>query len=90
MEVTLEALNTAFAASSPEDQALFEFDGPSDSYSGYLIRADFRGQITSERQKRIWSTLREKFGENSQEVSLILAFSPEEWEEIQEDMATAS
>ena len=90
MEMTLENLQAAFPSPDEQDLAIIEHDSATGRYSGYLILKAFDGVATSARQKWIWETLREKFGEESVNVSLILAFSPEEWKDIQEDLASAS
>jgi acid stress-induced BolA-like protein IbaG/YrbA len=90
MEVNVENLQSVFASPVEQDQSIFERDGATGRYSGFLIRRDFRRVATSERQKWIWKVLRDNFGDESVNVSLILAFSPEEWKEAQEDIASAS
>ncbi len=65
-------------------QAIFEYDQMTGRYSGYLIRAEFRGQAISARQGMIWANLRDRFAEEA------TAFTPEEWEEMQTDLVAAT
>jgi len=83
MPLTVERLNAVFPQGNDYgDFARFEYDSAIQRFTGEVISHEFIGLAVPERQKRIWDRLRESFGEEAQEVSLVLAFSPIEWEEV--------
>jgi acid stress-induced BolA-like protein IbaG/YrbA len=46
------------------------------------VNHEFRGVAVPERQRWIWNRLRDKFGEDATQVSLVVAYSPDEWEDV--------
>ena len=84
MPLTADDLEAAFATSNQEDLASFEFDDGIGKYTGHVVHRDFRGVSIPDRQRIAWEVLRRRFGEDSQQVSLVLTYSPAEWEEIGE------
>ena len=83
MPLTVKRLEAAFPQKNEiGDFASFEYDEGIGRFVGDVVNHEFRGVTVSERQRWVWDRLREAFGEESQEVSLILTYSPEEWEEV--------
>ena len=82
MPVTVEALQALFPKSDYGDFSSFEFDNAIGKFVGHVVHHEFRGLAVPERQERIWKLFRETFGEEANEISLVLTYSPEEWEEI--------
>jgi hypothetical protein len=80
--VTVKQLNDLIPANKLGDFADFEWDQAIGKFVGHLVLREFRGVAIPERQKWVWELLRHHFGEDSQQVSLVLAYSPEEWEEV--------
>ncbi len=87
MPISEEALNALVPMNDYGDFAKFEFDSSIDRFVGDVVHHEFRGLNVPERQKRIWDLLDERFGEESQRVSLVLTYSPEEWEEVGSEAA---
>ncbi|HTQ08561.1 MAG TPA: hypothetical protein VMI31_00675 [Fimbriimonadaceae bacterium] len=69
------------------DFASFEYDSGIQKFVGDVVSHEFRGVAVPERQRWVWDRLREVFGDESQEVSLVLTYSPEEWAEVGERAA---
>jgi hypothetical protein len=58
--------------------------------TGYLVRKNWRGVAIPVRQKELGDWLKDRFGDLSSDVSLILTFTPEEfapWYEDREQIA---
>ena len=88
MPITIEELNALVPLNGREgDFAAFDKDEAIGRFVGHVVHHEFRGLSVPERQKRIWDLLRERFGDQSQEVSLVLTYSPDEWEEINVESA---
>jgi hypothetical protein len=58
--------------------------------TGYLVRKDWRGVSPSQRQRQLSEFLEEHFGAAAADVSLILTFTPEEYEAWAEDQLAPS
>ena len=82
MPVTLEALDALFPTDELGNQAAFEFDEGIHKFTGTVVRRDFRGLAVPDRQKIVWDFLRGEFGEEAVEISLVLTYTPEEWNEV--------
>jgi len=67
----------------------FEFDEDIKKIIGHVVLAKFRSMGVAERLGFVWAAIRDRFGANSQDVSLVLAFSPEEWAAMNEQSASA-
>ena len=87
MEMTIEALNAIVPKNDYKDFAEFEFDASLGKFVGHIVHHEFRGLPVAERQRRIWDELRRVFGEDVQRISLVLTYSPDEWEEVGDDAA---
>lgn len=87
MPVTAEALNALLPANDRGDFAEFEFDDRIERFTGHIVHHEFRGLSVPERQDWIWRRLREEFGDEASQVSLVLTFSPEEWAEVGSEAA---
>jgi hypothetical protein len=87
VSISVEALNALVPKSEYGDFAKFEFDEELGMYVGDVVHHEFTGVAVAERQRRIWELIRKTFGEDAQEVSLVLTFSPAEWQEVGEDAA---
>jgi len=86
--ISVEALNGLVPTPNEYgDFAKFEFDEELSMFVGDFVHHEFTGVEIAERQKRVWDLIRERFREEAQQVSLVLAFSPGEWREISEDAA---
>ena len=49
---------------------------------GFVVRPEFDGQTISTRQKSLWDSLRNRFGEEAGEIGMIFTYSPYEYDEI--------
>lgn len=58
---------------------------PGSNITGYVVRREFRGLNTADRQKNLRTFLVEKFGPESTDIGLVLTFTPEEFEDWLED-----
>ena len=66
-----------------------ERERPESRITGYVVKAAFRDQRSTERQRWLWDLFRASFGSESQQIGLVLAFTPEEFAEYQEDARAA-
>ena len=82
MPVTVEALEGAFPVEPAVGElAQFDYDDKLERFIGDVVLQLFRGMSVPDRQKFLWDRLKATFGEDADQVSLILAYAPEEWEE---------
>ncbi len=58
---------------------------PGSNITGYVVRRDFRGLNSAERQKNLRTFLIERFGPETTDIGLILTFTPEEFDDWLED-----
>ncbi len=87
--MTIETLEAAFPQQKEiGDFASFEYDNGIERFVGDVINHEFRGVPVPERQRWVWDRLRETFGEESQMVSLVLTYTPDEWEEVGDQAAS--
>lgn len=82
MPITVEVLEALFPADDKGNQRSFEFDHEIGKFSGTVVLSEFRGLSVPTRQERVWDRLKEKFGAEAAEISLVLTYSPEEWSEV--------
>jgi acid stress-induced BolA-like protein IbaG/YrbA len=62
--------------------------GPNGRVYGAVVSGSFGGQDDETRQDQVWTALRRKMGEGElNEVTLVLAFTPEEAEALDGDAA---
>jgi acid stress-induced BolA-like protein IbaG/YrbA len=87
MPITVEELNTIVPPNEVGDFADFEFDRGIGKFVGHVVLRDFRGVSIAERQRWIRDQLNGRFGEESQKVSLVLGYSPQEWQEVNVESA---
>ncbi|HMS54320.1 MAG TPA: hypothetical protein PKA27_02875 [Fimbriimonadaceae bacterium] len=87
MSIDAEALKRAFPTHTEDELVEFRLDEQLEKYIGEVVLREFRGVSVSERQKRIWDRLREDFNSDSQMVSIVFAFSPEEWQDMKDEVA---
>lgn len=88
MPITVESLEALFPNDNGNSRS-FEFDHGIERFVGQVIWREFSGVSVPERQKRVWAIIRDAFKEESQSVSLVLTFTPEEWAEINEQAESA-
>jgi len=81
MSLTVESLSALFPSDENGNVCHFAYDSDLGKYVGDVVNREFRGLSVAERQRRIWDRIRESFGSDLQEISLVLAFSPEEYVE---------
>jgi len=58
---------------------------PGSNITGYVVRRDFRGINSADRQKNFRTYLEDRFGTESAEIGLVLTFTPEEFDDWLED-----
>jgi hypothetical protein len=58
---------------------------PGSNITGYVVRRDFRGLNSADRQKNLRTFLDERFGPETSEIGLVLTFTPEEFDDWLED-----
>ena len=87
--MTAEGLEALFPSDEHGNTSSFEYDTGIQRFVGHVICRDFRGVSISQRQKQVFATIEEQFAEEAQLVSLVLTFTPEEWDEVNEEAASA-
>jgi acid stress-induced BolA-like protein IbaG/YrbA len=85
MPITVEALENLFPRDDLGNKSEFEFDEQIEKFTGHVISREFQGVAVPARQGLVWDRIREAFGDESQRISLVLTFTPEEWEEVGDD-----
>jgi hypothetical protein len=58
---------------------------PGSNITGYVVRREFRGLNSADRQKNLRTFLVDRFGPESTEIGLVLTFTPEEFDDWLED-----
>jgi len=58
---------------------------PGSNITGYIVRRDFRGLNSADRQKSLRTFFLERFGPETTEIGLVLTFTPEEFDDWLED-----
>ena len=61
---------------------------PGSNITGYVVRREFRGLNSADRQGSLRSFFIEHFGSESVDIGLVLAFTPEEFDDWLEDAKT--
>lgn len=66
-----------------EGSQLFpEVDSTSHRLSGFLIWEGFAGLSQTDRQKKLWSVLRQRLGTHAAQVSTVFTYTPSEYETL--------
>ena len=55
--------------------------------TGYVVRTEFRGVVAATRQRWLSDFFKDRFGPEARQIGLVLAFTPEEFEDYLEDRA---
>ena len=58
---------------------------PGSNITGYVVRREFRGLNSADRQKSLRTFFVERFGAKTTEIGLVLTFTPEEFDDWLED-----
>ena len=87
--MTTEELCALFPVDDLGNNCDFEFDESIGKFVGHIINRQFRGLTIANRQEQVWETIRHAFGEEASQVSLVLTFTPEEWDEVGDEAASA-
>ena len=74
----IEALRARFDNATVE----IEFEETTDRFNGHLTWEGFQEVSFLERQRMVYGFLREKFGADAQNISMIFTYTPFEREEI--------
>ena len=82
MPISEKALNDLFSGDTEGDFAEFKYDVGIERFVGDVVNHRFHRMTIPTRQAWIWKRLQKEFPQDYKQVSLILAFSPAEWEEV--------
>jgi hypothetical protein len=86
MAITAAQVTSVLREQYPNSEIVFDPVGTTGRVSGLVVAKEFANLDFGARQEQIWSFLRERLGIDSLDISTVLAYSPDEYEEIRNAM----
>lgn len=67
----------------PDVEGHIMLEATTDRYNGHLLSANFQGLTFVERQKQVFDILRQAIGPETQCISMLFTYTPDEYELLQ-------
>lgn len=74
----LDALRTEL----PDVHGSVALEVTTDRYNGYILSKKFKGLSFLERQRRVFTILRQILGADAQSISMLFTYTPDEYEQL--------